>query len=120
MLQDGTLPQSIEITFVCSVVDVLTFVKVYQGIHSFTWFTPHGCPAKKRPKIKSTFNALHNTGASDGLEEPAEDDNSGNDGLIPSESHKARRWVALAIVLLLWVFSPFIPFIHSAKNQQRI
>jgi hypothetical protein len=97
MLQDGTLPQSIEITFVCSVVDVLSFVKVYQGTHSFTWFTPHGCP-KKRPEIKSTFNALHSAGPSDGLEEPAED---GNGELIPSESHKARRWVALAIVLLV-------------------
>ncbi len=116
MLQDGTLPQFIEITFFCSVVDDLTFVKVYQGIHSFKWFTPHGCP-KKRPKIKSTFNALQNTGA-DGLEEPTGDDNKGNDELIPSESRKARRWVALAIVLLVWVFFSFHALSKRNRNQQ--
>lgn len=81
-------------------MDDLRAVNAHQNIHSFRWLTPHACP-KERPKYKSIFKTLRNKRA-DVLEEPpAGDDNEGNGELIPSESRKTRKWVAVAIVLLV-------------------
>ena len=93
-LTNGRHSPSAVITFSCDKVDKLDLVSVDEGRHFFVWSTPHGCPIS----LPSLFGMLQDSDQ-DGGQDTNNDNQKGDDELLPSDSRRARGWIAVVIVV---------------------
>ena len=96
MLSNVRHSPSVLIEFSCDQVDKLDLIGVYGGRHFFVWSTPHGCPISWRSK--PSFGVLQDSGQ-DGGQDPNDGDHKPGDELLPSDSRRARGWIAVVIVV---------------------
>ncbi|PPQ90150.1 hypothetical protein CVT25_012461 [Psilocybe cyanescens] len=91
--------QSAEIVFICSDEETLKYVREDKGVHFFSWTTSHGCPTKLTSTTHPDIVAANEPNS--GSEEPAPGDKQGDDDLMPLDNSRARRWIAIIVVVLV-------------------
>ncbi|KAH9476042.1 hypothetical protein JR316_0011611 [Psilocybe cubensis] len=95
----GKQKQSAEVSFVCCDKEKLKYVREEKGVHFFSWATSHGCPVRLAGQTHSNIAAANEPG-SEG-EESAPEEKQGDDDLMPLDNSRARRWIAIIMVVLV-------------------
>jgi len=94
----GHTPSAV-IEFSCDHIDKLDLISVTGGRHSFVWSTPLGCPISLLPswRRKPLFGMFQDSGGQDANE----GENKPDDELLPSDSRRARSWIAVVVVVTI-------------------
>jgi len=108
-----------QITFFCDDIEYVRYRGDDEGVHSFSWATPQGCPVMLRPKPSSSspdFAIMQESIPEGGDKEPSEAE-GGDDELLPHDNGRARRRIALIVVAFMYenLFFPISQMLKFAN-----